>query len=502
MLTHTSSTLLRSVVAAAGCATAAAAIVLIWALRGQVDRAVYVSELGADGEPTAALFEVALLLVVLGGACVAWAGRGVRSSVRLLGAWTVSTSIGVAAALFLVASQVPCTAGCPLPVGPSATLQDAIHTSSAVLAFAAACVAMLQASFAAGHRALRVLSMSCGLFVALVGRRGRRSSPCCASPRRSAGCSTSSPPRSRSAGSSCSAGRRSLAQAGPRPRSWPRGPAAPPRRRLRRVVVMPARRPPAAGDVPVGATADVRLDVRSDLPEAPRPPGALRALLRRHPLAVDVLVAVAYVVVSAFGLASTYLATGDGRPLGVDVALAVCLGASAAALLVRRRRPRAAFVVIGLATVTSTVVDSGLDPLGVSLALYALAVHRSDRSAWIGLGVSVLGGGLAVALSGVLHGDGTRSGVALLSPVFVLVTLVAVLVGVTVGGRRRYVAALVDRAERLAREQQQREQLAAAAERARIDPRGARHRGARHLRHGVPRRRRGRHRRQGPASLP
>ena len=231
---------------------------------------------------------------------------------------------------------------------------------------------------------------------------------------------------------------------------------------------MPARRPPAAGDVPVGATADVHLDVRSDLPEAPRPPGALRALLRRHPLAVDVLVAVAYVVVSAFGLASTYLATGDGRPLGVDVALAVCLGASAAALLVRRRRPRAAFVVIGLATVTSTVVDSGLDPLGVSLALYALAVHRSDRSAWIGLGVSVLGGGLAVALSGVLHGDGTRSGVALLSPVFVLVTLVAVLVGVAVGGRRRYVAALVDRAERLAREQQQREQLAAAAERARM----------------------------------
>jgi len=172
MLQHTSSPLLRSVVAAVGCATAAAAIVLIWALRGQVDRAVYVSELGADGEPTAALFEVALLLVVLGGACVAWAGRGVRASVRLLGAWTVSTSIGVAAALFLVASQVPCTAGCPLPVGPSATLQDAVHTSSAVLAFAAACVAMLQASFAAGHRALRVLSMSCGLLVALVAAAG------------------------------------------------------------------------------------------------------------------------------------------------------------------------------------------------------------------------------------------------------------------------------------------------------------------------------------------
>lgn len=231
---------------------------------------------------------------------------------------------------------------------------------------------------------------------------------------------------------------------------------------------MPARRPPAAADVPVDAAADVHVGMRPDLPEAPRPPGALRALLRRHPLAVDVLVAVAYVVVSAFGLASTYLATGDGRPLGVDVALAVCLGASAAALLVRRRRPRATFVVIGLATVTTTVVDSGLDPLGVSLALYALAVHRSDRSAWIGLGVSVLSGGLAVALSGALHGDGTRSGVALLSPVFVLVTLVAVLVGVTVGGRRRYVAALVDRAERLAREQQQREQLAAAAERARM----------------------------------
>lgn len=133
---------------------------------------MYVSELGADGEPTAALFEAALLLVVVAGACVAWAGRGLRSSLPVLGAWTVSGSIGAASLLFLVASQVPCTAGCPLPVGPAATVQDAVHTSAAVVAFGAACVAMLQAASASGTRPLRILSVVCGLAVAGIAATG------------------------------------------------------------------------------------------------------------------------------------------------------------------------------------------------------------------------------------------------------------------------------------------------------------------------------------------
>ena len=177
----------RTAAAVVGSALTAVALVLIWVARSRVDRPVYVSELGADGEPTAALFEAALLLVVAGGLLVAWAGRGLRAARagrgtqagrgtraagRLLGAWTVSTSIAAASGLFLVASQVPCTAGCPLPIGATFTVQDLVHTTSAVLAFAAACVAMLQASFVAGRGRLRVLSMTSGVSVALIAATG------------------------------------------------------------------------------------------------------------------------------------------------------------------------------------------------------------------------------------------------------------------------------------------------------------------------------------------
>jgi len=162
----------RTATAVVGSALTAVALALIWVARSRVDRPVYVSELGADGEPTAALFEAALLLVVAGGLLVAWAGRGTRAAGRLLEAWTVSASIVTASGLFLVASQVPCTAGCPLPIGATFTVQDLVHTTSAVLAFAAACVAMLQASFVAGRRRLRVLSMSSGVSVALIAAAG------------------------------------------------------------------------------------------------------------------------------------------------------------------------------------------------------------------------------------------------------------------------------------------------------------------------------------------
>lgn len=201
----------------------------------------------------------------------------------------------------------------------------------------------------------------------------------------------------------------------------------------------------------------------------PRPPGPARALLRRHPTAVDALVAAAYLVVSAFGLAAAYLATGVGRPLEVDVTLTLALVVSTVALLGRRRRPVTTFVVVLVATVASAAAAPGIDPVGPSLALYALAVHRSSRAAWTGFGTVVAVGAAVVPVAAVVRADGgAGAGVPVISPIPVLVMLVAVLVGVAVGGRRRYVAALVDRAERLERERDQRERLATAAERARI----------------------------------
>ena len=158
--------------ALAGCACVLAALVIIWAARLTVTRDVYVSELGAVGEPTAHAFQVALLLIVAGGSLIGFAGRTVRSRLRLLGAWTPAVSLWIASGFFLVASQVTCTAGCPVPYGPSFTWQDLTHIICAVIAFVAACWAMLQTSFAHDNRILALFSRGSGIAVGLIASVG------------------------------------------------------------------------------------------------------------------------------------------------------------------------------------------------------------------------------------------------------------------------------------------------------------------------------------------
>lgn len=155
-----------------GCLLVVAALAIIWVARFTVPREMYVSELGATGEPTAEWFRAALLLIVVGGSLVAWAGRRVRTVAPILRAWSPAISLWIGCAFFLVGSQVTCTAGCPLPVGASFTWQDFVHTAVAVLAFAAACWAMLQAAFSVGRPALARFSLCCGIAVAVVAGAG------------------------------------------------------------------------------------------------------------------------------------------------------------------------------------------------------------------------------------------------------------------------------------------------------------------------------------------
>jgi hypothetical protein len=154
------------------CLCVVVALVIIWVARVSVGRDVYVSELGADGMPTAKWFEAALLLIVLGAAIIAFTARRLRSRLRVLRAWTPAISLWVASGCFLVASQVTCSYGCPVPYGPSFTWQDFIHTTLAVLAFAAACWGMAQIAFARGHRAIAIMSLTAAIVVAVVAGAG------------------------------------------------------------------------------------------------------------------------------------------------------------------------------------------------------------------------------------------------------------------------------------------------------------------------------------------
>jgi hypothetical protein len=149
-----------------------AALVIIWAARLTVPRDLYVSELGAQGEPTARWFQLALVLIVVGGVAIGWVGRHIRSRPRILSLWRPSLSLFVACGFFLIASQVTCTSGCPVPYGPLFTWPDFIHTTSAVIAFGAACWTIFQCAFAVGHPALRVFSLTASIGVAVIAGAG------------------------------------------------------------------------------------------------------------------------------------------------------------------------------------------------------------------------------------------------------------------------------------------------------------------------------------------
>lgn len=162
----------RTALAIGGSVLVGVALTIIWIARLSTDRTLYVSGLGAVGEPTAGAFEIALILLAVGGFSVAWAARELRSTLPWLSVWSPALSVAISSSLFLLASQVTCTSGCPLPVGPTFTWQDLVHTSAAVLAFALAAIAMLQVSFVADRPVLRLLSLGAGVSTAVIAAAG------------------------------------------------------------------------------------------------------------------------------------------------------------------------------------------------------------------------------------------------------------------------------------------------------------------------------------------
>lgn len=164
--------LVTRLVALLGTIVMAVALVLLWSAKLRVGGNVYVSELGAPGMPTARAFEAVLLLIGAGGLLIAAAGRGIRSRARVFRWWRPSLSLALASVFFLVDSQVSCTPGCPVPVGATFTVQDFVHTFSAVLAFASASWAIMQCAFAAGHPALARVSVVAAIAVAAASTAG------------------------------------------------------------------------------------------------------------------------------------------------------------------------------------------------------------------------------------------------------------------------------------------------------------------------------------------
>ena len=198
----------------------------------------------------------------------------------------------------------------------------------------------------------------------------------------------------------------------------------------------------------------------------PREPGLFRRYWARHRRIADALIAFVALVLSA--PAVTLRAEFGAPPTDAQVWLAVGLILLAsAALMLRRQRPLAVFVVTMVPVLVlppSLVPASHLLP---AFALYAVAVYRSARACWIALGAATAAMTLSTAIATLaLPSELTSLVTTLVSAV--VVQLIAALIGVNVGNRRRYLEALIDRSRQLLVERDQQARLGAAAERTRI----------------------------------
>jgi signal transduction histidine kinase len=155
----------------------------------------------------------------------------------------------------------------------------------------------------------------------------------------------------------------------------------------------------------------------------------------------------------------------DGSMPPAFNSLVLILGAvTAFALYKRRSAPIAALVVSTAVTALFIWNENSMGGIALTIALYSVAVHHSVRASWIGLGASAVAVTLAGIVTAPMFTDPADADVFST----ILLGLFAVLVGINIGNRKRYIGALVERAGQLARERDQQAQLAAASERSRI----------------------------------
>ncbi|WP_429459565.1 sensor histidine kinase [Microbacterium sp. ZKA21] len=206
----------------------------------------------------------------------------------------------------------------------------------------------------------------------------------------------------------------------------------------------------------------------------PRPPGVIRRFWARHPLFADILIALVCLALSV-GTNASYTTAPDGTlvpaepaPLGVSIAILTLVLAACVLLALRRRRwPTTVLVAAYLVAAAYLLL---LEPAGGPLLLvtsYGMAVYRSSRAAWTAFGIGI---GSLTLLSAALELAGVITLQAAVNGILgqLVLALIGTLIGTNVGGRKRYVEAIIDRSRQLLNERDQQAQIAAAAERARI----------------------------------
>jgi signal transduction histidine kinase len=227
----------------------------------------------------------------------------------------------------------------------------------------------------------------------------------------------------------------------------------------------------------------------------------IRRALAAHPKSVDILIVVGFLIgcalmtiidyssssytvvtpedlkagrevdVPLFGVAPAYLA----GPIAVVSVLRIAL--VALALYFRRRFPLTGLVVVSLAQLGDHGLQGVATVVALYFMLYAVPVYRTVAAGWVAYAIALVSTTIAVfvfprsedagANDDFLPVDTIEQQIS--SGVIMALWLLAILMlGINLGNRRRYLQAVIDRAHQLARERDQRAQLAVAEERSRI----------------------------------
>ncbi|KQV25215.1 sensor histidine kinase [Yonghaparkia sp. Soil809] len=147
-------------------------------------------------------------------------------------------------------------------------------------------------------------------------------------------------------------------------------------------------------------------------------------------------------------------------------------------MLLRRRYPLLMFALANVLIIIGSAIGSTAEILLPLLTIYAVGVYRPTRAAWISFGAgsaaAIVAGLVAAARAPALPGAAADASQDFVGVWFnntataIVFLLVATLIGTNVGSRKRYVAALLERAAQLARERDAQAEIASAHERERI----------------------------------
>lgn len=196
----------------------------------------------------------------------------------------------------------------------------------------------------------------------------------------------------------------------------------------------------------------------------PRPPGVLRRFTARHPRVVDWTLAVGSQLPVA--LIAIVLAAFDETQRWQGLLMLGTSLVAGGALLWRRRAPLVVVLVIAaLLAIPSEAAAGGF--VAIYVALYSIGAYGKPLHVWIGVAAATLTSLVASLVIPSIEPMGVGPVVSV-NLVALASYVVAVLLGTSVRGRRSYVAALIARADDMARQRDKEAQLAVAAERARI----------------------------------